>query len=260
MRLHLPTEAGAVAAGVFTATVLLVGACGASTEHAAPPDQPADSPAGPSARAQLTAHAAAAKDLHGIMLYDLVSPDGEQRSVVLVRGADGSWRVDVAGGALGGLADIAVVHTADGLFHCTVAAPDDELLGCVAVPRLTTEVDPRVQRVFTDWLDVMLNRGAPLAVTMADPLDGAEGDCFAVEPSAAALEPPLDAGIYCYRHDGVLTGARLSMGTLTLAGESEGTVAAVELPAPVIDGDPLPLTSPPPPSPSASPSAQASQP
>lgn len=204
-----------------------------------------------SARADLAARAAAARDLTGISVYALDRPDGVDGPVMVVRAADGAWRVDVPGGALGGTVDVAIAATAGSQFQC--ALPPREP-GCVRVDRLTLDLDPRVQHVFTDWPDVFTDRAAPLAVAAAPPLPEVGGECYSVEPSTASLVPPVDAGVYCYQPDGILTGARLALGTLTLVSTDPAAPALVELPGPVVATDPLPTTAPPPsPSPPPSP-------
>ena len=68
-----------------------------------------------------------------------------------------------------------------------------------------------------------------------------------MESNSASLAAPLDVGIYCYAADGTLTGARLGFGTLVLASAPTAAPPAVTLPGPMVDGEPLPMTSPPPP-------------
>jgi hypothetical protein len=232
------------------AVTLAAALAGCGTGGAAPRSSPASSPPAPTpaARAELAARAAAAQDQVAVSFYALRPPGGaEDRTVMVVRAADGGWRVDIAGGALGGTTDISIIGTASGLFQC---GPD----GCVQVDELTPEVDPRVHHVFTDWLDVLTDRSAAVSVSAAAPPDGVTGECFGVEPSAASLVPPLDAGVYCYEVDGTLTGAELELGTLTLTGSGEAAPPTVDLPGPVVAAEPLPTASPTPsPTPSPSP-------
>jgi hypothetical protein len=242
-----------VAMGVLTA-------CGAdapiperSATRAAVPTAPTR------ARAQLAARAAAAEDHRMLALYTLATPGRPDRTIAVVRANDGSWRVDIPGGALGGTADVSVTQTRDGLFQC--ALPSVERLvtaSCVRVAgpggRLPSAYDPRIQHPFTDWLAVLTDRRAALAVSNAPPLPGVPGGCFSVESTSASLAAPLDAGIYCYADDGVLTGAKLRFGTLTLAGTPGPAPPTVDLPGPVAAGEPLPMAAPPPsPTPSATP-------
>lgn len=214
----------------------------------------ADAPA-PAPRTALAARAAAAQDLVAVSFYALVTPDHpEERTVMVVRAADGGWRVDIPGGALGGTADVSIIGTGESLFQCRLPDPP-EPAGCVEVDPLPDTADPRVHHVFTDWLDVLTDRSAAVAVSEAPALDGAPaGDCFSVEPSAASLVAPLDAGVYCYQPDGTLTGAELTLGTLTLVGTDAAAPPSVELPGPAAPGEPLPTASP---TPSPSPTGTA---
>lgn len=225
------------------AAACLAAATACSPATGTPPAPPADASDSPPPRALLAAHAAAAKDFVGVLAYRLVTEGRPDRTVTVVRAADGDWRVDVPGGALGGGADIAVVGHGGELFHCVVGLGPH----CVRVSELSAEFDPMAQHVFTDWLEVLTERTAPLAISEAEPLDGVAGTCFSVESSTASLVAPVDPGIYCFGADGVLTGARLSFGTLTLAGDPRPAPDSVELPGPVVDGTPLPTASPDPP-------------
>ena len=92
-----------------------------------------------------------------------------------------------------------------------------------------------VQHVFTDWLDVLMDRAAPLAISGTPPIEGVSGSCFAVESSTVSLVVPLDTGIYCYDEEGVLTGARLSFGTLILVSGDTTGPDSIQLPGPVVE-------------------------
>jgi hypothetical protein len=251
--MRVPRPLLPLALGLALAGTPAAAGCAAGGE---PPPLPSDSPApAPPARAELAARAAAAQDLVGVTVYTLVTRGRPDRTVLVVRAADGSWRVDVPGGALGGTADVSIVSTEAGMFHCALATPP-EPGSCVRVEALGPEVDPRVQHVFTDWLDVFTDRSAAVAVAPATRPSGVGGSCFAVQPSAASLEAPLDAGIYCFHPDGTLTGASLELGELTLASDGGAPPPTIDLPGPVVDGRPLPTASPtPPPSPTATPTA-----
>ncbi|HYN97136.1 MAG TPA: hypothetical protein VES42_25130, partial [Pilimelia sp.] len=143
-----------------------------------------------------------------------------------------------------------------GLFSCVLpsaARPVNPWCVRAAGPegQLRAKADPRVQHPFVDWLDVLTDRRAALAISVARPLPGVRGACFSVESNSASLAAPLDVGIYCFDDGGALTGARLPFGTLVLAGSPGAAPAAVSLPGPVVEGEPIPMASPPPPSPSA---------
>ncbi|HWH01070.1 MAG TPA: hypothetical protein VNV66_17555, partial [Pilimelia sp.] len=234
---------------------------GTTAEPTAPATTPV--PTGPAgARERLAAHAAAAKDRSLVAYYTLASPDLPERTVAVTLAADGSWRVDIPGGALGGTADVAVVRTGEGRFQCALGSAERGIPPtCVRVSgrdgRLPARVDPRVQHAFTDWREVLTDRREALAVSTTAPLAGVRGDCFAVESNSASLTAPLDVGVYCYAADGVLTGARLGFGTLTLREAPGPGPATVTLPGPVVGGPPLPTASPPPPTPTPSASSRA---
>lgn len=197
-----------------------------------------------SARAELAARAAAAQDLVGVTLYTLTTAGRQDRTVMVVRAADGGWRVDIPGGALGGTVDISIVATAGERYQCRLATPP-ERGGCVPVSELAAAADPRVQHLFTDWLEVLTDRSAAVAVSAAAPPAGVGGRCFAVQPSSASLVAPLDAGVYCFDTDGTLTGAQLELGQLTLIGTDRTPPPSVDLPGPVVAaGQPLPTASP----------------
>jgi hypothetical protein len=119
------------------------------------------------------------------------------------------------------------------------------------VSRVSASFDPKLQHLFTDWLQVFMDRDAPLAVSVTA-LAGVPGTCFAVDSSAVSVKAPLDAGIFCFADDGTLTGARTAVGTLSLTGTPSAGPASVTLPGAVKVGQPLPNASPPAPSPSAS--------
>jgi hypothetical protein len=238
------------AALLALAGVLALAGCGGSASPAGPASPAPSLPAGPTqARAQLAARAAAAQDRHMTATYRLSSRGHPARTVSVTLAADGGWRVDVTHGALGGTADVSVVRTADGLYQC--GAP-----GCVRVAgRLKAAYDPRVQHPFTDWLAVLTDEDAALAVSPAKNPQGVRGQCYSVESSSASLAAPLDLGVYCYAEDGTLTGATLGFGTLVLEGDPAQGPASVQLPGPVVGGNPLPMAAPPSPSPlSGSPS------
>ena len=223
--------------------------------------EPPDPDPGPSVSARqadrdaLAGLAAAAKDRRYVATYTLTAAKRPDRTVTVALASDGSWVVAVPGGALDGLADVAVFRSRVGLFQCALGPavgsygerPDLSPVspGCVRVPRLTERTDPRVHHVFTDWIDPLVDRATALSVTATDRLSGAEGRCFSVESTSAALAPPVDPGIYCYRLDGLLTAARMRFGTLRLTGTVGEAPSSVAMPAPRVDGDPLPIKAPP---------------
>jgi hypothetical protein len=132
------------------------------------------------ARAQLAARAAAAKDRRYAALFTLATPGRADRTVVVTRATDGGWRVDIPGGARGGTADVSVARTRDGLFQCALPSAEHPVEPrCVRVAgrngQLPDRVDPRVQHVFVDWLEILTDRQAAIAVSTARPLTAATG-------------------------------------------------------------------------------------
>ncbi|WP_203998076.1 hypothetical protein [Micromonospora lutea] len=216
----------------------------------APPPTVAPRPAGPdAARDELAALAAAAQDRHLIARYTLRVDGVADRLIVFTSANDGSWRMDVPGGALGGTRDIALAANADGLFQCGLpSATRPEPASCVRLGErddtLPRRLDPRVQHPFTDWLDVLTDRRAPLAVSPAMVLPEATGSCYSVETTAASINPPLDVGIYCFDADGTPTAVRAAFGTLTLSAPPEPAPGTVQLPGPVFEGEPLGMEAP----------------
>ncbi|MDG4773502.1 hypothetical protein [Solwaraspora sp. WMMD792] len=211
-----------------------------SAPGSAPPAEP---------RAQLAAAAAAASDLRMTAFYTLQTPGRPDRTVAVTLAEDGGWRVDIPGGApgsasgTGGTGDVAMAQNADGLFRCALPSAANPVTPyCVRLgdPDAAVEpaLDPRLHHLFADWRAVLADRRAPLAVSVTEPLDGVDGTCFSVESTTTSLQPPLDVGIYCYRPDGTLTGARVELGTLLLAGQPGAAPPSITLPGPVTTGVP----------------------
>lgn len=218
---------------------------------------PNNDPAQP--KAKLAARAAAAKDLRQSASYTWKSSGRPDRTVSVQRAVDGSWRVDMPGAVHGGRVDIALVFTAGALHECALPTGAEPRTGCVRVDgALPKTADPKVWHLFSDWLNLFTDRAQAIEVSIVPPFQGAGGECFSIESSAVSLQSPLDAGIYCYERDGTLTAARMSAGTLLLAGQPAPPPAALPLPGPVVTGAPLPLAAPPSPSPSPIPSPKPS--
>jgi hypothetical protein len=242
----------------------LLAACGGPAPATEPDTDASRAPAailpdGGAARAELAARAALAQDYRFSALYTWDAAGREPRSVVATVAADGSWRVDVPGGALGGTADVSIVQTAEGVFQCALPSATNPVNpACVRVAnpdkRVPHEYDPQVERVFRQWLGVFTDRQAALSVVPAQPLPNAHGDCYSIDGISASLKAPVDVGIYCYAENGLLTAARVNYGTVTLAGAPAPAPAKVDLPGPVVGGEPLGMASPPPP-PTIEPSA-----
>lgn len=247
---RIPGPVWTIVATLASALVLGGAVAGCGPDTGAPRASPTPSGGDPphdAARAELAARAAAAQDRAAVSYYTFAPPERPERTIMVVRADDGSWRVDIPGGALGGTADVSIARTGGQLYHCAVAAPPAPTgpAGCVPVDELSEEVDPRVQHPFSSWLEVLTDRSAAIAVARAGAPDGVGGDCYAVQSSAASLVAPLDPGTYCYERDGTLTGAQLELGTLTLVKTEPAAPPSVQLTGPIVARDPLPLDSPP---------------
>ncbi|SCL14958.1 hypothetical protein [Micromonospora inyonensis] len=247
-----PTVLLALAVPLLLATSVSLAGCTSEEPPTEPPEPAGGSPTparADGARDDLAALAAAAQDRHLTARYTLTAEDGSTRTIIVTSANDGSWRVDVPGWALGGTVDVALVSTAEGFFQCALpSATRPGPAGCVrlgdpddTIPR---RLDPRVQHPFTDWLDVLTDRQAPLAVSVSRPLPGATGTCYSVESTSASLNPPLDVGIYCYDTDGTPTAVRTALGTLRLAGPPGPAPATVQLAGPVTEGEPVEAAAP----------------
>ncbi len=248
----------ALIAGVGILLVLETAGCGGEPPKPDPTPIPVSTLQAPAGA--LAGRVAAAMDKHFVATYTLTSGGRPQRTVTAGVAGDGSWRVDVPGGALGGTADIAVAGNRDGVYQCRLGMK----LGCVKVAgagkRVPARYDPRVELVFTAWLPILVDRQAAISVAPTGRLAGVtRGDCFSVEPVAASLTSPVDPGVYCYDRDGTLTGVRAGFGTLVLSSTPVAPPPTIPLPGPVTASAGIPTTSPSPsPSPSVSGSASAS--
>ena len=243
------------------ATAMLVACVSACGDAAPPPPAPSPSlsivPDLGSARVALAARAALAQDHRFAALYTLDTPGRAQRNVVATVAGDGSWRVDIAGGVLGGTADVSIISNATGVYQCSLSSATNLISPtCVLVAepgkRVPTEFDPGVERVFRSSLSVFTDRQAALSVTAMAALPGSQtqglsASCYSVDSISASLRAPIDVGIYCYSADGLLTGARTDFGLLALASAPVPPPTAVLLPGPIVDGPALGLDSPPPP-------------
>ena len=232
-----------------------VAACGGTDSPATPASSAPISAAGdePDAREELAGRAALAQDHAFAGLYTLDDGTGQPRNVVATVGADGTWKVDISGGALGGTADVSIVSVAAGVYQCSLSSPSNPVTPtCVKIAaagkRVPKAYDPKVERLFRQWLPVFTDRQAALSVTAVQPLEGAQGDCFSVDSISASLKAPVDIGIYCYGPDGLLTAARVDFGVLKLVSTVAGP-PTVPLPGAEVGGAPLGQSAPPPPPP-----------
>jgi hypothetical protein len=240
--------------------VACVSACGGSAPSPPTPSASSSSSSTPdlgTARVALAARAALAQDHRFAALYTLEAPDRGKRNVVATVADDGSWRVDIAGGVLGGTADVSIISNTAGVYQCSLSSATNPISpACVLVAqpskRVPAEFDPGVERVFRQSLSVFTDRQAALSVTAVAPLPGSQAQgltstCFSVDSISASLSAPVDVGIYCYAPDGLLTAARTDFGLLALASAPVPPPAAAPLPGPVVNGPAMGLESPPPP-------------
>jgi hypothetical protein len=255
------------------ATAMVVACVSACGGDPAPP-QPSPSasvstaPDLDTARVALAARAALAQDHRFAALYTLDTPGRAQRNVVATVADDGSWRVDIAGGILGGTADVSIISNTTGVYQCSLSSATNPLNPtCVLVAeagkRLPAEFDPGVERIFRQSLSVFTDRQAALSVTAMPPLPGSQtqgltSSCFSVDSISASLRAPVDVGIYCYSAEGLLTGSRTEFGLLALASAPVPPPHEVLLPGPIVEGPALGLESPPPPPVIEVPSAEQS--
>ncbi|BCY15368.1 hypothetical protein [Actinoplanes sp. L3-i22] len=246
--MRLPSGSGR-GLSALTVAVLALGLAGCGGDD--PPDAapassaPASATAtagGPDFRVQLAGLAALAMDRHYAALYSFTGGDGVARNVVATVANDGSWRVDIANGALGGSADVSIVHNPNGVYQCTISMTGAPITpGCVHVAskgeKVPSRYDPKVQRLFRQWLPVFTDRDAALAVSAVQPLAGAQGGtCYSVDSITAGLDAPVDVGVYCYAPDGLLTAARVGFGVLKLV-RQVAAPAAVQFPGPEVGGE-----------------------
>ncbi len=246
----------------LAAALLTVGvsACGGSAPAAVPTPSPSLSapPPDQDARVALAARAALAEDRRFSAIYTLDTGDSAPRAVLATVATDGSWRVDIPSGALGGTADVSIAQIPAGLFQCAIPSATNPVSpSCVRVAapgkRVPRQYDPKIQRVFRQWLPVFTDRQSALSVTTAQPLKGSTGSCFSIDTISASLSAPVDVGIYCYADDGLLTAARVKFGTLTIADAPGPAPPTINLPGPVTGGEPMGLDAPPPPPATGSP-------
>jgi len=221
---------------------------------------------------KLAGLAAAAQDQKFVAAYTFRVHGKPDRTVVTSVAQDGTWSVNVPGGALSGGVDVSIVGVKDGIYQCvlggsaTTLAPAPSVApvspspsaapsspprparitapACVRVAAANKPVpsryDPRMEHPFTDWLAVLSSRNAPISVFAAQPVAGSSGTCFSVEPSAASLAPVVEAGIFCFLPSGVLTSMTLADASLTLVGTPAPGAPTNTLPGPVISGPAIP--------------------
>ncbi|BCJ38290.1 hypothetical protein Athai_57930 [Actinocatenispora thailandica] len=254
------TRTAALTSALLVAATPLLTGCGGGAKA---PTTPTESPT-PAAHDEgspadrLAGLVAAAADKRYVARYEY-SPGGRKptSTITVTLATDGSWRFDVPKGGLGGGTDVAVAGNAAGVYQCGLG----DAKSCARVAgkggSVPAKYDPKIERLWLSWLGVLGDRSEALSIDTAKNPSGVPGSCFSVEPTAASLSSPVPSGTYCLDQDGVVTGARLSVGSLTLVGAATAAPKSVKLPGPVAAGGAVPTTSPSP-SPSASASASAS--
>ena len=215
------------------------------------------------ARDELAALAAAAQDRHLVAQYVYSRAGQPDRTIVFTSANDGSWRVDVPGGALGGAATSRWPPRSTG---CS-SAPCRRSAGRsrrAAYASVTATTRSRAGRPPDP---ASAHRLAGRAHRPARAVGGGPGQRAGGRHRHLLLggvhfgvaQRPADVGIYCYDRDGTTTGVRTGAGTLRLAAPPGPAPATVQLAGPVVvDRDPLDTAAPPTPDPSDSPSAGTS--
>jgi hypothetical protein len=223
--------------------VLGLAACG--SDAPTPDPSASQAPAAAAAvgpRGDLARRVATAKDRRFTAAYSWTGA-GAQRTITVTLAADGTWRVDVPGGAQNGRTAVSMVGRAEGVYQCSAGG------GCVRVARaagtVPASVDPKVHHPFTDWAAALADPNAALSVATAPLLPGVAGACFSVEPTTVSIAPPIEPGIFCYGDDGMPTGFKTKFGTLTLAGAPGPAPPTADLAGPVSNGAPLNTSAPP---------------
>jgi hypothetical protein len=241
----------ALTAVLLTATAAACGGPAPAGPAAASSSAPAAGPDPAAARSDLAARAALAVDRRFVALYTFDQPGQPSRAVVATVALDGSWRVDIAGGALGGSTDVSIVQNTTGVYQCSLTSVANPVTpSCIRVAdvgrRVPQAYDPKVERIFRQWLRVFTDRQSALSVTHGAALPGSQGgDCFSIDSISASMDAPVDIGIYCYAADGLLTAARVDFGTLTIASQAAAAPPTVDFPGPIVTADPLGLDAPP---------------
>lgn len=199
----------------------------------------------------LAARAAAAADRFFVADYSWDRGKGDPVTVRVSLAADGTWRIDVPGGAQGGQSDVSVAWNRQGYYQCSGGAT----VVCVDISTpdgtVPAEYDPVVQHLFTDWVDEWRDRALPVSVAYAEPLKGSGKDaqCFSLEHNAVAVAVAMPAGVYCLRDDGLITAARSGFGTLKLTSRPQAPEPHISLPGDISDEEPLSTSPPPKPTP-----------
>jgi hypothetical protein len=113
-----------IAVTVLTAAATLTG-CGAGHPPSLSDPTPSSAiPTGPvDAVGQLAGLAAAAHDRRYVAAYTVSGTGTSGRSVLASLATDGTWQVDIEGGALGGGGNVAIVGLKTGTYQCLLSGP-----------------------------------------------------------------------------------------------------------------------------------------
>ena len=163
----------------------LVTGCGGATPEPSDDPTPTASPQ-QDARGQLAGLAAAAKDHRYVATYRLQTKGQTDRTVTVAVATDGTWVVAIPGGALGGLADVAIFDSAEGLFQCWTGLSSMAVTASRAAwrpepaqrarlregHRLAVKADPRVAARLHRLDRRLIDREAALSVVATGALPG----------------------------------------------------------------------------------------
>lgn len=190
--------------------------------------------------ARLAARSALAQDQFYSGTYSYTPAAGGPVATVIVARARQSFLVELG---TPGRPSTTIIDHPDGDFYCRTSASAGGCMKWASAGKLAEKSEPaRMKLAFTRWLRTLASHQAPLSIADIAPPPQAKGTCFSVEGIAASLDPPVDAGIYCFDDSGRITALRLAGGTLLATGFGPAP-ATVTLPAPV--GDRLPTVDPP---------------
>ena len=153
--------------------------------------------------------------------YTLDGRRRADRTVTVTLAADGTWRVDIPGGALGRPADVVDGRPRRGrvpvLLGRRRAASGWPAAGAAPCrsgrsTRRCSTCSPTGSTALVDRARRALGGAAPAAARRRP------APASRWSRPRSSIAPPIDPGIYCYGDDGMLTGVRTRFGTLTLAG------------------------------------------
>ena len=209
----------------------------------------------------LVVRAAAAVDRHFTADYTLTRDSGDPVTVAVSLAGDGTWQIDIPGGASGGKADVTMVYNRQGYYQCV----DAKKTSCMDVTDddgIDRRYDPLVPHLFSDWLTMLRDRKLAVSIAYTKRLHGLDktSSCYSLRHNSIEVGVPVPEGVYCLRADGTITGAHASFGTLLLTGDPAAAPEHITLPADISDDDPLSTKAPPKPSKTPEPSKPSKSP